>query len=180
MYITANEDGVVRDYHYVPPSSYDRLRCTPTSKRGETNLVKRVLCVLSLVLALGASRVVAQKAYTPEKGSAERAAIMDALREPVSKELKQKVTFVADSPFKVQGDWAFLAGRVKGENGGEVDWKITEYQQRINVDAFDNNIFALLRKRNGRWRVVTYMIGCTDVCYLTWPKDYAAPKAIFR
>jgi hypothetical protein len=146
----------------------------------ETNLVKRVLCVLSLVLAFGVSRAVAQKVYTPEKGSAERAAIMDALRGPVSKELKQKVAFLTDSSFKVQGDWAFIGGQVRGEQGGDVNWKITEYQQRIDVDAFDNNIFALLRKRNGKWRVVTYLIGCTDVCYLTWPKEYRAPKAIFK
>ena len=29
MYITATEGGVVGDYHYVPPSSYDNLRCPP-------------------------------------------------------------------------------------------------------------------------------------------------------
>ncbi|MDQ3907785.1 MAG: hypothetical protein M3268_05515 [Acidobacteriota bacterium] len=139
-----------------------------------------MLCLLSLVLAFGVSRGAAQKVYTPEKGSAERASIMDALRGPVSKELKQKVTFLADRSFKVEGDWAFIAGQVKGENGGDVNWKITEYQKRIDVDAFDNNIFALLRRRGGRWRVVTYMIGCTDVCYLTWPKEYGAPKAIFK
>ncbi len=146
----------------------------------ETNLVKRALCVLSIVLAFGVSRAVAQKAHTPAKGSAERAAILDALRGPVSKELKQKVTFLADNLFKVQGDWAFIAGQARNEQGGDVNWKITEYQKRIDVDAFENNLFALLRKRNGKWRVVTYMIGCTDVCYLTWPKEYGAPKAIIK
>ena len=29
MYITANEGGMVGDYAYVPPSSYDNLRCPP-------------------------------------------------------------------------------------------------------------------------------------------------------
>ncbi len=63
-----------------------------------------------MLLALAfAPAAQAQAAYTPEKGSAERKAILDALRVPVERQLKQKVVFVADN-FKVQGNWAFVGG----------------------------------------------------------------------
>lgn len=116
--------------------------------------------------------------YTPEKNSAERTAIFDALRVPVSKELKQDVQFVADR-FKVQGDWAFIAGKAQSAQGGEVNWKLTKYQEDIDNGAFDDNLFALLKRSGDRWSVVTYAIGCTDVCYEGWDKEHKAPKAIF-
>jgi hypothetical protein len=117
--------------------------------------------------------------YTPERNSAERTAIFDALRVPVSKELKQDVQFVAER-LKVQGDWAFIAGKAQGAQGGEVNWKVTKYQEDIDNGVFDDNLFALLKKSGDRWSVVTYAIGCTDVCYEGWAKQYKAPKAIFE
>lgn len=118
-------------------------------------------------------------AYTPEKNSAERTAIFDALRVPVAKKLKQDVQFVADK-LKVQGDWAFIAGKARNAQGGEPNWKITKYQEDIDNGAFDDNLFALLKKSGDKWSVVTYAIGCTDVCYLGWDKEFKAPKAIFE
>ena len=60
--------------------------------------------------------------HTPDKDSPERKEIMDVLRIPVSKELKQDVVFAADR-FKVQDDWAFIAGKASNSQGGDVDWK---------------------------------------------------------
>lgn len=140
-------------------------------------MLKKSFVGLSIVFICAAAAF-AQKVYTPEKGSAERTAIFNALRVPVEKELKQKIQFSVQN-FKVQGNWAFLDGASQNMSGGEPNFKGTEYQGRIDVDAFDNNIFALFKKTGGKWKVVTYQIGCTDVCYLPWAKDYKAPKAIF-
>jgi hypothetical protein len=140
-------------------------------------MFKKSVISLCIVLVLSFSAF-AQKAYTPEKGSAERTAILNALRVPVEKELKQKIHFSLNN-FKVQGIWAFIDGAPQNMSGGEPNFKGTDYQKRIDVDAFDNNIFALLKKTGGKWKVVAYQIGCTDVCYLPWAKDYKAPKAIF-
>jgi hypothetical protein len=136
-------------------------------------------CFLLLIFAFSVSAVFAQKAYTPAKNSPERAEILAALRAPVSKDLKQPVSFLATN-FKAQGNWAFVGGQARNAKGGKPNWKITEYQKRIDVDAFEDNLFALLKKSGGKWRVVTYMIGCTDVCYLNWDKEYKAPGAIFK
>ena len=117
--------------------------------------------------------------YTPEVKSAERTAIFDALRVPVAKELKQDVSFIADK-LRVQGDWAFVAGKARNAQGGAPDWKITKYQEMIDNGDFEDNLFALLKKSGDRWSVVTYTMNCMDVCYLGWDKEFKAPKAIFE
>jgi hypothetical protein len=140
-------------------------------------MLKKSLFSLLLV-AVFATVSLAQKVYTPAKGSAERTAILNALRVPVEKELKQKIQFSVEN-FKSNGTWAFLSGEPQNPNGGRPNYKRTKYQEAIDADMFDNNFFALLKKTGGKWKVVTYAIGCTDVCYATWWKDYKAPKAIF-
>lgn len=117
--------------------------------------------------------------FTPEKDSPERTAIMDALRVPVGKELKQEVIFTVDK-LKVQGDWAFFSGEPKAKGGGEPNWKITKYQEFIDSGDFEKGLHALLKNTNGKWELVTHMMNCHDVCYLGWDTEYKAPKAIFE
>lgn len=141
-------------------------------------MLKKTAFSFFVILAFAFS-VAAQGVYTPEKGSAERAAILSALRVPIEIDLKQKVQFSIDN-FRVQGAWAFLSGEPQSAaTGGRPNYRGTKYQSAINDGIFDNNFFAVLRKTGGKWKVVTYAIGCTDVCYATWWKDYRAPKAIF-
>lgn len=128
---------------------------------------------LSLLLA---TCTFGQQVYTPEKGSAERTAILNALRVPVEKQLKQRIVFVTDS-FKVQGNWTFVSGRPTTPSGDRPNLKGTAFED--SEDLFDDNFFGLLRKSNGKWRVVTHALGCTDVCYSDWWQRYKAPKAIF-
>jgi hypothetical protein len=131
--------------------------------------------VIAFVICTAASAQ-AQTPYTPEKNSPERKAMLDALRIPVERDLKQKIVFVTED-FKVQGTWAFVSGRPTKPNGEQPNLKGTAWEEA--QDAFDDNFFGLLRKRNGKWRVVAYALGCTDVCYLDWWKRHKAPKAIF-
>ncbi len=138
--------------------------------------VQLLLAILGLFIF--STDALAQSAYSPERGSAERKAILDALRIAVERDLKQKVVFVADS-FKVQGNWSFVSGTPQNASGGSPDYSRTQHADALESGAFDNNFFALLRKRAGRWKVTTYAIGCTDVCYVDWWSKYSAPKAIF-
>ncbi len=135
------------------------------------------ILVISLIVA-AALNVTAQTAYEPVKGSPERKAILDALRTPVERDLKQKIVFVADD-FKVQGNWAFVGGRPQGLNGEAPDYSRTQYADQVESGAFDNNLFALLKKTAGKWKVTRYAIGCTDVCYADWWRRYRAPKGVF-
>ena len=133
------------------------------------------ILIISLSFTFGVS---SQSAYTPDKGSPERKAILDALRIPVERDLKQKVVFVADH-FSVQGTWAYVSGTPQNSTGGEPDYSKTRYADQVDTGAFDNNFFALLRKTGGKWKTTHYLIGCTDVCYLDWWRRFKAPKAIF-
>ena len=138
-------------------------------------------CMLSkivLILSIGAMTAAAQTVYTPEKGSAERTAILNSLRVPVEKELKQKIVFNVEN-LRVSGVWAFVSGDPQNTAGERPDYRNTGYQEAIDADMFDNNFFALLKKTGARWKVVTYAIGCTDVCYADWWRRYKAPKRIF-
>jgi hypothetical protein len=117
--------------------------------------------------------------YTPEKGSPERKAIVDALRTPVEKKLKQPVIFKIDH-LKVQNGWAFLLGVPQRPDGSGIDYQNTIYQEAVRAGAFDNGIVALMHNVNGKWRVTEYVIGATDVPYVDWDKKYRAPKAIFE
>jgi len=132
----------------------------------------------SALVLLVVATVTAQSVHSPDKTSPERKAILDTLRTPVERDLKQKVVFVVEN-LNVSGNWAFVSGSPQSPTGGEPDYKGTQYWQAKRDGMFDNNYFALLKKAGGNWKVVTYRIGCTDVCYVTWWHDYRAPKAIF-
>ena len=116
--------------------------------------------------------------HEPEKGSAERKAILDALRIPVERDLKQRVAFSADH-FKVSGNWAFVSGSPQTPAGGRPDYSTTIFAAAVESGAFDNNFFGLLKRSAGKWKTVAVAIGCTDVCFLDWPQKYRAPKAVF-
>lgn len=137
---------------------------------------KSVFAAVIAFAAFAPALVNAQPVYTPERGSAERKAILDALRIPVERDLKQKIVFVTET-FNVQGTWAFVSGTPQNTKGGAPSLKGTKYEGE--EDFFDNNFFGLLRKTGGRWRVTTFALGCTDVCYADWWSRYRAPKAIF-
>lgn len=137
--------------------------------------MRRLPILILLVTALGATAL-AQAVYTPKANSAERKAILAALRVPVEKDFKQKIVFVVDT-LNSNGSWAYIGGTPQKPGGGNPDLagtKFAEYE-----DAYDHNYFGLLRKTGGKWRVVTYAIGCTDVCFADWWSRYKAPKAIF-
>jgi hypothetical protein len=102
--------------------------------------------------------------------------MLDALRIPVERDLKQPIVFAPDN-FKVQGTWAFISGTPQAPGGGAPNYAGTKYAEAENEGAFDNNFFALLRKTSGKWRVTTYAR-----VYGRLPTDWwqnSAPKAIF-
>ncbi len=142
-------------------------------------MLKRTIGYLLLVFAFIVPAALAQNAEMPAENHPESAAVLKALSVPISKDLKQPITFSTEK-LKVQGNWAFVSGQAKNAEGGAPNWKLTKYQAFIDSNDFEDNLFALLKKTNGKWRVVTYMMNCHDVCYLGWDKKYKAPKAIIE
>lgn len=84
-----------------------------------------------------------QAAYTPKPNSKERKAIMDTLRKPVEKGIKQKVIFkVLYGQFNVEKDWAWLEVEPLKPNGSQ-----------FNQEA---RVCALLRKQSNQWKVLLW------------------------
>src|SRR5262249_62088610 len=113
--------------------------------------------------------------YTPEKGSAERKAITDALRLPVQKKLKQEIVFKFDH-LMVQNGWSFLVATPQKSDGGAIDYRDTPYADAYNAGAFDNSVVALLHKVGGQWRGGGDGVGGSDAAVLRWGERVVGPK----
>jgi hypothetical protein len=114
---------------------------------------------------------------SPKKGSPVRTAILDAVRVPVQRDLKQKVQFKVDL-LKVHGNWAFMKGLPQRPDGKQIDYSKTKYAEAVSEGAFGYSVCALLKKKGDRWSIVKYVLGASDVPYTMWWKNYGAPKAI--
>ena len=123
-----------------------------------------VLCVLFV------GNIAAQT--TPAKGSAERKAIMDALRANAKniKGLSGNIIFTVDK-LQVQNGWAFIFATPQSADGTA----LTKFQEWCE---YDQQIVALLRKRGKSWRVVARDVCPSDVSYGDWDKKYGAPRSI--
>ena len=109
------------------------------------------------------------KATTPKPGSAERRAIMDALRVPVMKAYKQRVIFVV-AQLRVAGSYAYLTGTTVNAAGKPVP----------NSEGTGGAIDAMLHKTSGTWHVLKWgSYGGTDLideCRAKYPQ---APASIY-
>ena len=95
--------------------------------------MKMKLRMVTICVALLAQSVIAapdqSKPYTPKSGSKERKAILDTLRKPVEKEMKQKVVFY-DVKMKVKNGWAYVmadGARRSGQKTEKVDTRSRPY-----------------------------------------------------
>lgn len=95
-------------------------------------LLVLTLCVSSVFVQGGGSLKSGSGAapHVPEKGSAERKAILDALRVPVEKQLKQPVIFKIDH-LKVQNNWAFLTGRPQNSEVARLTIQTPSIRRRL-------------------------------------------------
>ena len=100
-------------------------------------------------------------AFAPSPGSAQRRAILDALRPAIEAQIGPDVEFVVRQ-IRVVGGWALVIADPQRRGGGAIDG------HHYFAD-FDNMgglmVTALLRQRSGRWTLVEQAIGATDVWY---------------
>jgi hypothetical protein len=106
------------------------------------------------------------KAYTPQAGSAERKAILDALRKPVQKAAKQPVVFY-DVSLRVENGWAFVNAISKDRSGKK-------------LVLGDLATSGLLHKKAGRWQVLYWGVAGDISVTCEAAKRYPqAPRSIF-
>ena len=120
--------------------------------------------------------------YEPARGSRERNAHMDLLRnEFTSKFGGQKLIFESIGDFyRSNGNWAFIYVFVYQPGAKPVDFNNSKYKKDYEAGIMDDNgIFALFKKINGHWSLITHADFQTDVPIGCWWKEYRAPKIIF-
>ena len=116
--------------------------------------------------------------HAPKFGSMEREAILNVLRVPVQKQLRQRVVFKV-SWIKVEGSFAFVEAEALQPNGKWIDFSNTSYAAAAGAGGFSDGADGLLRWRDGHWQIVTCNVGATDVEWLDWAARYHAPGSIF-
>lgn len=88
--------------------------------------------------------IFASEPYTPQRGTAERAAIMDALRAEVKKYHNIDVLFVVHT-LKLKDGWA---------------WAITAPMSKDGINHYED-IIALLHEEEDAWKVAELV--CTEI-----------------
>lgn len=106
----------------------------------------------------------------PPPGSDLRKSILGALRPSIEKRLGAGVEFRV-TLIRVQHDWAFVVADPQRRGGKPIDGHEIFGEDFSNMDRL--RVDAMLRKQSGRWVVVEYAIGATDV----WHCD-VGPKSL--
>ncbi len=126
------------------PGRYSR----PFDGAGEVRMsamARMLVAALAMLLVAAATSggALAQRAYEPARGTAERAELMDAIRPLVEARVGPPVEFVVDR-LRVAGDWAFAIVQPQRPGGGAIDMYATVY--RNQMDFMDGlGTYVLLR-----------------------------------
>jgi hypothetical protein len=92
----------------------------------------------------------------------QRKAVLDALRPAVEAKLGPNVEFVIQV-IRVEDGWAFVMADPQRKGGKPIDGRRLFGEDFGNMDGL--RVDAVLKLKSGRWKVVDYGIGATDVWY---------------
>lgn len=119
-----------------------------------------IAALLLNVGQLGISVASAQQIYTPERGSIERKAILNAIRPLLEARLGAPVELVVNR-MNVYGDWVWLVVDPQRPGGGQIATSGPDFKMWSDLDGLTT--YALMRQAYGRWNLIDYSIGPTDV-----------------
>ena len=94
--------------------------------------------------------------------STERKAVLDALRPAVEARLGPNIEFVV-AHLRIEDGWAFVIADPQRKGGKPIDGWAIFGEHFDNMDGLRTE--AVLKRTKGRWRVVDWGIGATDVWY---------------
>lgn len=137
----------------------------------EVGAVRLFFSVFLVFVACGVGTAGAQNYYEPERGTATRSALMDAIRPHVEWDLGQPIEFVVND-LRVSGDVAFASLAPQRPGGTPIDLRDTPWYRRNwdpNSDFMDfmdgTHTEVLYRRMRDTWVAVHFAIGATDVWY---------------
>lgn len=119
----------------------------------------------------------AQQPYQPMRGTAERTAILNAVRPKIEAEMRGPVIFVVRT-LRVLDGWAFMQLDPQRPDGRPINPANTIWAD--DIEMMDGlTVWALARNSTGGWGLVDAVTGPTDVAFFNWPEFYGAPAVIF-
>lgn len=126
--------------------------------------MRAVIFGLVFALLAGLAQVAQADWYEPARGSAERRAIMDAVRPRAEQLFGKPVEFVVRE-LRVSGTMAFASVVAQRPGGGQIDIRSTPgwRDNYFFEDADHLSGQALLRHEGGRWVAREVVFGATDV-----------------
>lgn len=106
-------------------------------------------------------------------------AALEVLRKPIEKKLTIPVQFEVND-YKTSGNFALVLLTLLHKNGKPMDYRGTPYERQYRLGgSLSDNVFGLLKYKNGAWEILTYSLGATDVPHINWQEEYNAPKVLF-
>lgn len=141
-----------------------------TMRRWTNNLLVTGALLAGLPLAHAEAKqdgAAVAPSVAPAVDSAQRRAILDALRPEIADATHGPVEFVVQH-LEVQDGWALVWAHPQRPGGAQIDPEAVlpaaqlEFTSSIRVDA-------LLQMRDGDWNLEGYRIGATDVWYACYP-----------
>lgn len=122
--------------------------------------LKRISLALFLLTVLPGLSI-AQALHEPARGTDERSEILNAVRPMLEARVGAPVEFVVNWMRSGSG-WAFVQLAPQRPGGTKIDLGRTTYADQ--ADYMDGIMtFALLRYQYGRWNLIDYAVGPTDV-----------------
>ncbi len=115
---------------------------------------------------------------TPPPGSAERRAVLDAVRPSMEAKIGPPVVFVVHV-IQVWGDWAYVQAVPQRPGGVPIDWSRTRFKEDFEKDFMTDIVMGLLRNDGGKWTLVDFVLGPTDVFWESWVPKYRLPRQMF-
>lgn len=103
-----------------------------------------LLCLPSGGVVLAAPR---SSVTLPKPGSALRREILNTLRKPIEREVKQTVVFY-DVTLRIKSDWAYVSATPRDTKGRQL--------RRYSSPLTDPDVAALLRRQGKRWKLLDW------------------------
>ena len=132
-----------------------------------------LILILALLPALSFAE---EKPHTPKPGSKERKAILDTIRTPLEKKLKQPLLFRIDH-LKVQNGWAFLMGKPRTKDDKPINYEGTKFAEEAK--EADELLVVLFHLKEKRWKIMAEGLFTTDVWWVGLDQQFEAPPGIF-
>lgn len=115
---------------------------------------------------------------TPARNTRLRKDLLNVAREPVEADLGRDIVFVV-SVLRTDGHWAYLQGVPHNPDGSRINWATTRFAREMQQGVMSDVAMVLMRKLDGRWGVLDYIFGPTDVYWLNWANAYELDEALF-